>query len=61
MAAILLAVTSAGSTVNQTFQYYPTLDRLLGKNANHFLDNSELSALRAQVARTGQLPTTEPP
>ncbi len=49
-------VVSAGSAVNQTFQYYPTLDRLLGKNANHFLNNSELNALRAQVAQTGHLP-----
>ncbi len=54
--AIVLAVTSAGSSVNQTFQYYPTLDRLLGKNANHFLNNSALNSLRAEVARTGQLP-----
>ena len=56
MTAVVLAVVSAGSAVNQTFQYYPTLDRLLGKNANHFLDNSQLDALRAQVERTGRLP-----
>ncbi len=56
VAAVLLAVVSAGSAVNQTFQYYPTLDRLLGKTANHFIDNSQLNALRAQVAQTGHLP-----
>ena len=56
VAAILLAVVSAGSAVNQTFQYYPTLDRLLGKTANHFINNSQLSAIREQVARTGRLP-----
>jgi predicted esterase len=56
VAAVLLAVVSAGSSVNQTFQYYPTLDRLLGKSANHFLSNSQLNALRAQVASTGKLP-----
>jgi hypothetical protein len=54
--AIVLAVVSAGSSVNQTFQYYPTLDRLLGKNANHFLNNTELNTLRDQVAKTGKLP-----
>jgi S-formylglutathione hydrolase FrmB len=54
--AVVLAVLSAGSAVNQTFQYYPTFDRLFGKTANHFLDNAGLAALRAQVAKTGQLP-----
>jgi S-formylglutathione hydrolase FrmB len=54
--AVVLAVVSGGSAVNQAFQYYSTFDRLLGQNANHFLDNAQLSALRAQVAKTGQLP-----
>ena len=54
--AVLLAVVSAGSAVNQTFAYYLTFDRLFGKNANHFLDNAELDAMRTQVAKTGQLP-----
>jgi S-formylglutathione hydrolase FrmB len=54
--AILLTVLSAGSAANATFQYYPTFSRLLGKNANHFLDNSQLKALRDQVAKTGKLP-----
>jgi enterochelin esterase-like enzyme len=57
VAAIVLAAASAGSSVNQAFQYYPTLARLLGKNANHFVDDAELDALRGQVARTGRLPT----
>ena len=56
LVAVLLAVVSAGSAVNQTFSYYPTFDRLFGKSANHFLDNAQLNALRAQVAKTGQLP-----
>ncbi len=47
---------SAGSAANQTFQYYPTFDRLFGQSANHFLDNAELTSLRKQVAKTGQLP-----
>ena len=54
--AILLTVLSAGSAANATFQYYPTFSRLLGKNANHFLDNSQLKELRDQVAKTGKLP-----
>ncbi len=54
--AILLTVLSAGSAANATFQYFPTFSRLLGKNANHFLDNSQLKALRDQVAKTGKLP-----
>ena len=54
--AILLTVLTAGSAANQTFQYYPTFSRLLGKNANHFLNNSQLNAERKEVARTGKLP-----
>ena len=56
IAAIILSIVAAGSAVNQTFDYYPTVDRLLGKTANHFLSNSALNELRAQVAKTGQLP-----
>ena len=56
LVAVILAVVSAGSAVNQTFQYYPTFDRLLGKSANNFLDNAQLNAERKEVARTGQLP-----
>jgi S-formylglutathione hydrolase FrmB len=56
LTAVVLALVSAGSAANQTFQYYPTFDRLLGKNANHFLDNAQLTAMRDQVAKTGQLP-----
>jgi S-formylglutathione hydrolase FrmB len=56
LVAVLLAVVSAGSAVNQTFSYYPTFDRLFGKSANHFLDNAQLNDLRVQVAKTGQLP-----
>jgi S-formylglutathione hydrolase FrmB len=56
VAAVILAVVSAGSAANQAFQYYPTFDRLLGKDANHFLDNAQLASMRDQVAKTGQLP-----
>ena len=54
--AIVLAVVSAGSAANATFQYYPTFDRLFGKTANNFLDNSQLDAIRHEVAKTGKLP-----
>jgi poly(3-hydroxybutyrate) depolymerase len=56
LVAVLLTLVSAGSAVNQTFAYYPTFDRLLGKSANHFLDNAQLNAMRKQVDKTGQLP-----
>ena len=56
LVAVILAVVSAGSAVNQTFDYYPTFDRLMGKSANHFLDDQQLTAMRQEAARTGQLP-----
>ncbi len=56
LVGVVLVVVSAGSSVNQTFQYYPTLDRLLGKQADNFMSNSTLNAMRAEVARTGKLP-----
>jgi S-formylglutathione hydrolase FrmB len=49
-------VVSAGSAVNQTFAYFTTFDHLFGKSANHFLDNAQLTAMRKEVAKTGQLP-----
>ena len=57
IAAIVLALVTAGSVVNQTFVYYPTFARLLGQNANHFLDNAQLTSMRKQVDKSGQLPT----
>jgi S-formylglutathione hydrolase FrmB len=57
IAAIILAVVSAGSAVNQKFVYYPTFDRLFGQSANHFLDDAQLTAMRQEAAKTGQLPT----
>jgi S-formylglutathione hydrolase FrmB len=54
--AVVLAVVSAGSAVNQTFDYYPTFDRLLGKSANNFLDNAQLDQMRRDVIKTGKLP-----
>jgi len=56
LAAVALTVVSAGSAANQTFAYYPTFDRLFGQSANHFLDNAQLTSMRDQVAKSGQLP-----
>jgi poly(3-hydroxybutyrate) depolymerase len=56
LVAIVLALVTAGSVVNQTFVYYPTFARLLGQNANHFLDNAQLTSMRKQVDKSGQLP-----
>jgi S-formylglutathione hydrolase FrmB len=54
--AVGLCLLSAGSAANQTFQYYPTFDRLFGKTANNFMDNAQLNAIREEVATTGKLP-----
>jgi S-formylglutathione hydrolase FrmB len=56
LVAIVLAVVSAGSAANETFDYYPTFDRLLGQNANHFLDNAQLTAMRREAVKSGKLP-----
>ena len=56
LVAIVLAVVSAGSAANQTFAYYPTFARLFGQNANHFLDNAQLTSMRREAARSGKLP-----
>ena len=56
VAAVILAVVSAGSAVNQAFVRYPTFNRLFGPSAHRFLDNAQLNGMRAQVARTGVLP-----
>jgi S-formylglutathione hydrolase FrmB len=57
VAAVLLAVISAGSVVNRAFVTYPTLDSLASQNTTHFINNAQLNAMRTQVAKTGQLPS----
>ena len=54
--AIVFCVIAAFTVVNQTYDYYPTLDRLLGKDAAHFTDLPELKVIRDQVRATGKLP-----
>jgi len=55
--AIVFCVLAAFTVINQTYDYYPTLDRLFGKDAAHFTNLPELAVIRADVRRTGKLPT----
>jgi S-formylglutathione hydrolase FrmB len=54
--AVALAVITAGSSANLTFEYYPTFDRLFGQTADNFIDNAQLTAIREEVRKTGKLP-----
>jgi S-formylglutathione hydrolase FrmB len=54
--AIVFCVLAAFTVVNQTYDYYPTLARLFGKDAAHFTDLPQLAVIRADVRRTGKLP-----
>jgi len=54
--AMVFTFVAAFTVVNQTYDYWPTLDRLLGKEAAHLVDLPELNAIRAQVRATGHLP-----
>ena len=49
-------MSSAGSSANLTFEYYPTFDRLFGQTADNFIDNAQLTAIREEVRKTGKLP-----
>ena len=42
MLALVFSVIAAFTVINQTYDYYPTLARLLGKNAANFTDLPEL-------------------
>jgi len=54
--AIVFCVIAAFTVVNQTYDYYPTLARLFGKNAANFTDLPGLQQIRDRVRRTGHLP-----
>ena len=54
--AIVFCVIAAFTVINQSYDYYPTLDRLFGKDAAHFTDLPELKVIRDQVRATGKLP-----
>jgi enterochelin esterase-like enzyme len=55
--ALVFSVVAAFTVVNQSFDYYPTLARLLGKDAANFTNLPQLKAIRTQVRETGKLPT----
>ena len=54
--AIVFSVIAAFTVINQTYDYYPTLARLFGKNAANFTNLPGLQQIRDQVRRTGKLP-----
>ena len=55
--ALVVCIVAAFTVINQTYDYYPTLARLLGKDAANFANLPELKAIRTEVRRTGKLPT----
>ena len=55
--ALVFSVVAAFTVVNQSFDYYPTLARLLGKDAANFTNLPQLKAIRTQVRETGKLPS----
>src|ERR1700733_11598644 len=54
--AIVFCVIAAFTVVNQTYDYYPTLARLFGKDAANFTDLPALQQVRDEVRKTGKLP-----
>jgi enterochelin esterase-like enzyme len=54
--AVVFSVIAAFTVINQTYDYYPTLARLFGKNAANFTDLPGLQQIRDQARRTGKLP-----
>jgi enterochelin esterase-like enzyme len=54
--AIVFCVIAAFTVVNETYDYYPTLARLFGKEAANFVAVPELNAIRTQVRDTGKIP-----
>jgi enterochelin esterase-like enzyme len=55
--ALVFCVIAAFTAINQTYDYYPTLARLLGKNAANFTDLPALQKIRDEYRRTRRLPT----
>ena len=53
--AIVFCVIAAFTVVNETYGYWPTLDRLFGKTAANFVALPELNAIRTQVRDSGQV------
>jgi enterochelin esterase-like enzyme len=55
--ALIVSVVAAFTVVNQNYDYYPTLQRLLGKDAANLTDLPGLKAIRTETRKSGQLPT----
>ncbi len=55
--ALVFCILAAFTVINQNYDYYPTLARLLGKSAANFTDLPQLKTIRDEVRRTGKLPT----
>ncbi len=55
-AVMLMAVVTLGA-VNVRSGTFPTVDRLVTDEPEHLVDLPQIAALRAEVARTGKLPT----
>ena len=55
--ALVFSVVAAFTVVNENYDYYPTLERLLGKDAANFTNLPELKVIRTQVRQTGKLPS----
>jgi enterochelin esterase-like enzyme len=54
--ALVFCILAAFTAINQSYDYYPTLARLLGKNAANFANFPALQQIRNQVRRTRTLP-----
>ena len=55
--ALFFCVLAAFTAINQSYDYYPTLDRLLGKDAANFANLPALRHIRDEVRQTRKLPT----
>jgi enterochelin esterase-like enzyme len=55
--ALVFCVTAAFTAINQNYDYYPTLARLLGKDAANFTNLPALKKIRDEVRKSGKLPT----
>jgi enterochelin esterase-like enzyme len=54
--ALVFCIVAAFTVVNQSYDYYPTLARLLGKDAANFTNLPQLKAIRTEVRRSGKIP-----
>jgi len=55
--ALLFCVIAAFTAINENYDYYPTLARLLGKDAADFTNLPALKKIRDEVRKSGKLPT----